>query len=121
MTLPDDVARLSLADAGDLAVVTALDAGVVWVAVGDATFIAPMAVGAGVDVVATAHPVTDAVKRVTADGTIVEGLERSALVRLAPPALIRRTALAVALATRPDGDRLDAITLVAQRGRTRLT
>ncbi len=66
--------------------------------------------------VATAHPVTDAVKQVRPDGTVVRTVDRATLVRLALPALARRTAVVGALADGRDRDAGALLVTLAVRG-----
>lgn len=114
--VPVDVAALRRA-------LDRLDPAEPWLALGaDAAAIARLRAGAenDCDVVATAVALTDAVKRVDADGVVVAGFERGELVRLATPALLRRAALVDAIAGLPPGAEVDALALVAAGGRVRI-
>lgn len=101
-----------------------LDPAEPWLALGaDAADAARLRADAGVidcDVVATAVVLTDAVKRVDANGVVLAGFDRGELVRLGTPALLRRAALVDAIAGLPPAAQVDPLALVAAHGRVRI-
>jgi hypothetical protein len=66
----------------------------------------------GVDAIVSMAPVTDAIKRVDADGLVVETVDRSELRSLMLPLMIRVGSVRAALTGRDGGDLVDPISLL---------